>query len=43
MFGIKKNETASYIANEEEYKQVKIENNLVNLNKDIEMVNDEIE
>lgn len=36
-------DTSSIIATEDEYKAIKIENNLDNLNKDIELVNEEIE
>jgi len=36
-------DTSSCIVTEDEYKAIKIENNLENLNKDIEQVNDEIE
>lgn len=36
-------DTSSCIVTEDDYKAIKIENNLENLNKDIELVNDEIE
>ena len=41
--GLRFMDTSSYIVTEDEYKAIKIENNLDNLNKDIEQVNVEIE
>lgn len=41
--GLRHLDTSSFIVTEDEYKAIKIENNLDNLNKDIEQVNVEIE
>ncbi len=42
-FNLRHYDTNSCIVTEDEYKAIKVENNLDNLNKDIEAVNEEIE